>query len=319
MARYKASGWGRAAWQLTNTLIPYFALMVLMYLSLRWSYLVTLALALPAAGLMVRLFIISHDCGHGSFFRSKRANDRWGRVAAFLSWTPYDYWRKEHAKHHSTAGNLDRRGIGDIWTLTVSEYKASHWALRLLYRFYRNPFVLFVIGPTFTFTIGYRFPSRWAGKSERRSVHSTNLLMIGLLALAHLTIGLKAFLLIQLPVIAVASAAGVWIFYIQHQFEDVYWEETATWDFFKQAIEGSSYYRLPRVLQWFTGSIGYHHVHHLSPRIPNYRLEKCHRENPLFHRASLLTLRTSLKSLRFRLWDENTRKMVDFSALRSAV
>jgi omega-6 fatty acid desaturase (delta-12 desaturase) len=317
VARYRGSALGHSIWQLANSLVPFLALLVLMYWSLRWSYLVTLLLAIPAAGFSVRLFIISHDCGHQSFFKSRRLNDFWGEVTALLVWTPYTYWKQEHARHHSTAGNLDRRGVGDIWTLTVSEYMAKPRIVRLLYRLYRNPIVLFGLGPIFLFTIGYRHWSAWAGRTERLSILRTNLFLAMVLVLCHYTIGLKAFLMIELPVTLLGSTAGVWLFYVQHQFEDVYWEENGRWDFFAQAIEGSSCYRLPRVLQWFSGNIGFHHVHHLSPRIPNYRLERCHRENPVFHRARELTLWTSLKSLGFRLWDERSRKMVGFRAIRA--
>lgn len=318
IAKYKKPVLMKSVWQLVNTLVPYLAIVTLMYFSLNVSYWLTLALAVPAAGFMVRMFIISHDCGHRSFFKSKRANDFWGMIAATLVWTPYAYWRNEHARHHSTSGNLDRRGTGDIWTLTVGEYLALPWYKRVGYRLYRNPIVLFVLAPLFMFTLRYRFSSGWAGQVERRSVIRTNLLLLAVLLLAHLTIGIGAFLMIQMPVITLGSAVGIWMFYVQHQFEDVYWANSEDWDFFRQAIEGSSYYKLPKVLQWFTGNIGFHHVHHLSPRIPNYFLEKCHRELAFFSRANRITLLTSLKSMGLRLWDEKRRCMVGFSAARTS-
>ncbi|NQU40868.1 MAG: fatty acid desaturase [Lentisphaerae bacterium] len=319
VSRYQVSSVARSTCQLVSTLIPYLALLGLMYWSLRWSYLITLLLAIPAAGFAVRLFVLSHDCGHHSFFKSKRWNDLWGSVCAFVVLTPYAYWRNEHARHHATSGNLDRRGVGDIWTLTVSEYLAEPRLVRLVYRLYRNPLVLFCVGPLYLFVIKYRFWAKWAGKADRRSVLLTNLSLVVVLLAIHYTIGLKALLMIQLPVLALASSAGVWLFYVQHQFEDVYWEKTAGWNFFRQAIQGASCYKLPRVLQWFSASIGYHHIHHLNPRIPNYRLEKCHRENDVFQFANVITLWTSLKSLRFRLWDEHSRRMVSLRGLRARV
>ena len=319
VARYRGPDTLRSVWQLVNTLVPFLGLLSLMVWSLSGPYWVTLLLAVPAAAFGVRLFIVSHDCGHRSFFKSRRMNDFWGELTALLVWTPYTYWRNEHARHHSSSGNLDRRGIGDIWTMTVDEYAAAPRLTRLRYRLYRNPVLMFVLGPLYLFTIGYRFWGNWAGRAERLSILRTNLFLAMALVLCHYTIGLKAFLLIELPVTALAASAGVWLFYVQHQFEDVYWERADEWDFFAQAIEGSSCYRLPRVLQWFSGNIGFHHVHHLSPRIPNYRLERCHRENAIFHRARQLTLRQSLKALRYRLWDARTRKMVGFERVREAV
>ena len=306
----------RSVWQLMNSLLPFAGLLVLMYWSLNWSYWITLLLAVPTAGFSVRLFIISHDCGHQSFFRSKRFNNFWGELTALLVWTPYTYWKNEHARHHSSAGNLDRRGIGDIWTLTVDEYVAKPWSVRFIYRLYRTPLVLFGVLPLFLFMFGYRYWESWAGRAERLSVLRTNLFIAMVLVLCHYTIGLKAFFMIELPLTALGASMGVWLFYVQHQFEDVYWEKSEEWDFATQAIEGSSCYKLPRVLQWFSGNIGYHHVHHLSPRIPNYRLERCHRENAVFQRASQITLWTSLKALRHRLWDERSRKMVGFDFIR---
>ncbi|MBL7077739.1 MAG: fatty acid desaturase [Kiritimatiellae bacterium] len=302
-----------SVWQLVNTIVPYFALLGLMYVCLGRSYLLTLLLAIPAAGFAIRLFIISHDCGHHSFFLSRRLNALVGAVTAFLVLTPYTYWKNEHARHHASSGNLDRRGTGDIWTLTTAEYAAQPLPVRLAYRLYRNPVVLFVIGPLFLFAVNYRFWSKWAGKRERLSVLLTNLALTAMLVLCHYTIGLKAFVMIQLPVLWLAAVLGVWLFYVQHQFEDVSWERNDNWDFATQAIAGSSYYRLPRLLQWFSANIGFHHIHHLAPRIPNYRLARCHQENPLFHRARELTLRTSLRSLAYRLWDEQTRRMTSFS------
>ncbi len=317
LAKYQNPDWRRSVWQVTNSLLPYLVLLYLMYRSLAVSYWITLALAFPTAGFMVRVFIIFHDCGHGSFFKSQKANDLLGMLTGILTFTPYFEWRHEHAMHHATAGDLDRRGAGDVWTMTVHEYlSASRWK-RLAYRVYRAPLVMFVIGPLYVFLIRQRFPVTNAARRERLSVYWTNLAIAVLLAAMCATIGIKAYLLIQLPVLMLGGGAGVWLFYVQHQFEGVYWARHEYWDYVAGALEGSSLYRLPKVLQWFTGNIGFHHIHHLSPRIPNYYLEKCQRENPLFQRVRQITLLSSLKSLTFRLWDEEHRMLVGYKVLRN--
>jgi omega-6 fatty acid desaturase (delta-12 desaturase) len=290
-----------------------------MYLSLAYSYWLTLALALPAAGFLVRIFIIQHDCGHGSFFNTRKANDLLGAICGVLTMTPYLYWRKSHAIHHASAGSLEDRGVGDIYTMTVKEYlQQSRWG-RLKYRLYRHPLILFVLAPTFLFLVLHRFPlpesKSW--KRERASVHWTNLAIAILIIGLSLIIGLKSFLLIQLPIIIVAATLGTWLFFVQHQFEDTYYANENNWDYTLAALQGSSYYQLPRVLQWFTGNIGFHHIHHLSPRIPNYRLQKCHEENPLFQQVVVLTLWTSLQSIFLSLWDEEQKKLVGFHHLKS--
>jgi omega-6 fatty acid desaturase (delta-12 desaturase) len=292
----------------------------LMLMSLDYSYWITLLLAVPTAGFMVRLFIVQHDCGHGSFFRSRAANNTVGSMLGVLSLTPYDYWRKTHAIHHATSGNLDHREFGDIRTLTVNEYLArSRWG-RFTYRLYRSPVVLFLIGPAFQFIIKHRFPldlpRSW--KREWASVLWTNLAIVAILAVVWMTIGIKAFLMVQLPISLVAGAAGVWLFYIQHQFEDTYWEKDPTWSYNDAALGGSSYYDLPRVLHWFTGNIGVHHVHHLSSRIPNYRLQKCFRENPELQKAPRLTLWQSVRCAQLKLWDEEGGRLIGFGDLTRA-
>jgi len=270
-----------------------------------------------AAGFLVRVFIIFHDCGHGSFFKSRRANDAWGFIAGVLTFTPYFHWRWEHALHHSTSGDLDRRGVGDVWTLTVQEYlESSRWK-RFAYRLARNPFVLFVLAPLFLFVIRERFPSPGAPRRERNSVYLTNLAILGLAGTLSCIFGLKAYLLLQLTITLVAGSAGIWLFYVQHQFEGVYWERGEEWDYAKAALQGSSFYKLPKILQWFSGNIGFHHIHHLSPRIPNYHLEKCHRAEPLFQTVQPITLFSSFKSFTFRLWDEQRRKLVGYGHLRT--
>ena len=264
----------------------------------------------------MRVFIIHHDCGHGSFFKSRMANDVLGFITGVLTFTPYYQWRGEHALHHSTAGDLDRRGTGDVWTLTVQEYlESSRWN-RFLYRLARNPVVLFVIAPLFLFIVKHRFTSPKATRRERHSVYWTNLAVLALASGLSLIFGLKAYLVIQLTAMLVAGSAGVWLFYVQHQFEGVYWERRGEWDYTAAALQGSSFYKLPKVLQWFSGNIGFHHIHHLSSRIPNYNLEKCHDANPLFQSVKAVTLFPSLKSFTFRLWDEPRKKLVGYGHLR---
>jgi len=266
---------------------------------------------------MIRIFIISHDCGHGSFFKSQKANDILGFITGVLTFTPYYQWRWEHAVHHASSGNLDKRGLGDVWTLTVREYlEASRWK-RFAYRLTRNPFVLFVIAPGFLFFIRHRIPNRDGAKRERNSVYWTNLALLGIGAYGSLWFGVKAYLIIQLSVMWLAASAGVWLFYVQHQFEGVYWARRDEWDYAAAALQGSSFYKLPKILQWFTGNIGYHHIHHLSPRIPNYRLEGCHKAEPIFQRVPHLTLLSSLKSFTYRLWDEQQKKLVGYGHLRA--
>jgi omega-6 fatty acid desaturase (delta-12 desaturase) len=316
VAEYRKPTLRRSVWQIVNTLISYAALWGLMIWTVDISYWITLALAVVAAGFLARTFIILHDCGHGSFLKSRRANDLWGFVTGVLTFTPYSQWRHLHALHHATSGDLDRRGPGDIWTLTVQEYLDASRGKRFRYRLARNPFVLFVLAPFYVFLIQQRFPSRAVHERERRGVHWTNGAILAIAALMSLTIGLKAYLLIQLPVIMFAAMAGVWLFYVQHQFEGVYWERRASWDFADAALRGSSFYKLPRVLQWFTGNIGFHHIHHLSPTIPNYNLAKCHKANPILQRARSVTLWTSLKTLSLRLWDERRKELVGYGRLR---
>jgi acyl-lipid omega-6 desaturase (Delta-12 desaturase) len=317
VARYQKSEVWPGVWQLVNTLVPYAALWYLMHLSLRVSWWLALPLAVLAAGFLVRVFIIFHDCGHGSFFPSRKANDILGFITGVLTFTPYHHWRWEHALHHASSGDLDRRGTGDVWTLTVQEYlEASRWK-RFAYRLARNPVVLFGVAPIFLFLIKMRLPAGSAPRRERHSVAWTNLAVVGLAAGLGWLFGFKAYLLLQLLVLMVAGSAGLWLFYVQHQFEGVYWERKGDWDYCTAALKGSSFYKLPKLLQWFSGNIGFHHIHHLSPRIPNYYLEKCHQAEPLFQTVKPVTLFGSLKSLTFRLWDEQRQRLVGYRALRA--
>jgi omega-6 fatty acid desaturase (delta-12 desaturase) len=313
VAKYETPSLPRSLQQIGNTFIPYLALLCLMYLSLDISYWITLGLAIPAAGFLVRTFIIFHDCGHGSFFKSKRANRIFGFFAALLTFIPSYFWSHEQAKHHAPAGDLDRRGNGDIWTLTVHEYvELSRWK-RIGYRIYRNPFFLFGVAPLYVFLVNYRYWRPGDTARVRWSTIRTNLALAGIVIAASLAIGIKAYLMIQLPIMVIAGAAGIWLFYVQHQFENTYWERHDSWDYVRHALEGSSFYKLPRVLQWFSGNIGFHHVHHLSPRVPNYNLQACHESHPMFQQVKHLTLWSSFKSLGYRLWDEENKKLVGFS------
>jgi acyl-lipid omega-6 desaturase (Delta-12 desaturase) len=317
VAKYQEPSFGRALWQMANTLGPYCVLWYLMYRTVAVSWWITVPLAILAGAFLVRAFIIHHDCGHGSFFRSRKANDILGFITGVLTFTPYHHWRCEHAAHHATSGDLDRRGVGDIWTLTVQEYlESSRWK-RFAYRLARNPVVLFVVAPMFVFLVKHRVPKAGVSQRERYSVYWTNLAVLGMAAGLTWAFGLKAYLLIQLTVLMVAGAAGFWLFYVQHQFDEVYWERGDDWDYTAAALQGSSFYKLPKVLQWFSGNIGYHHIHHLSPRIPNYHLEKCHKAEPLFQTVKPITLFSSLKSLTFRLWDEQHHKLVGYRQVRA--
>jgi omega-6 fatty acid desaturase (delta-12 desaturase) len=317
VAAFERPNHGRSAWQLVNSVLPYFALLAAMYFALDVSYWLAFALAVPAAGFLTRIFIIFHDCGHGSFFKSKTANRIVGFFTGLLTFIPSYYWHREHAEHHASAGDLDDRGSGDIWTLTVREYvESSRWR-RLQYRLYRNPFVLFVLGPAYTFLVRYRFWRRRDNRRARWSTVTTNLALVAVAAIMGLTIGLKAYMLIQIPVLIIAATVGVWLFYVQHQFEETYWERRERWSYAAQAFEGSSYYELPGLLRWFTGNIGFHHIHHLSPRIPNYNLKDCHEGNPIFAKVRHITLKASLKSLKCRLWDEEKRRLVGFGEIEA--
>ena len=299
-------------WQVVNTVIPYIALWVLMYYSLEISYWLTLLLSVLAAGFLVRAFIIFHDCGHGSFFKTERMNRLVGIPLGLLAFTPYHRWHKDHKEHHFTVGNLDKRGVGDVQTLTVDEYKSlSRWG-KFSYRFYRHPLFLLGIAPLLLFVVQFRLPKAYMNWKEHLYLQLSNLaIILGALGVIWI-IGWKAYVLIQLPVIFIASVHGVWLFYVQHQYKDVKWVRSGNWDYKTIALEGSSFFKLPRILQWFTGNIGFHHIHHLGPRIPNYKLAKCYRENPIFQETKPITFFSSLHTLRLRLWDEKREKLVGF-------
>jgi omega-6 fatty acid desaturase (delta-12 desaturase) len=316
ISKYNQPDVRKSIWQIVNSLGPYILLWAAMYYSLRISYLLTLGLAVLAAGFLVRMFIIFHDCGHGSFFKRPRANRIVGTILGSLVFTPYDYWHLEHAIHHKTVGNLDKRGSGDVWTLTAEEYAGLSAWKRFVYRLYRNPLMLLGIGPFFLFVVWFRIPRAYMGKMELRSVYVTNLIILLFSAGLILLMGWKAFLMIQLPVIYIATVTGVWLFYVQHQFEDVIWTRQEHWDYKRMALEGSSFLKFPRLLQWFSGNIGYHHIHHLSPKIPNYNLERCHKENGMFDAVKPVTFVPSIRTLSLRLWHEKTGKLITFRQFR---
>lgn len=319
VAKFQKPNARRANWQLINSVGAYAATWLAIYLTIGISFWLTFGLAILGAGLVTRVFIISHDCGHGSFFATKRANSIVGFITGVLSFTPYHHWRWEHARHHATSGDLERRGMGDVWTMTVQEYiEASRWT-RFRYRFARNPIMLLGLGPLYLVLINNRFTTANAGKVERYSIYATNICILLIAVGMSWLFGFQTYLWIQFVIIMANGMAGVWLFYVQHQFEGVYWGRGDDWDFVSAALEGSSFYRLPKLLQWFSGNIGYHHIHHLSSRIPNYNLEECHNSSPLFQQVKELTFRDSLRCFGYNLWDEENEKLISFKQFSERV
>ncbi len=310
--QYQGSDTRQSIVQLVTSVVPYFALWYLMYLSLSYSYAITLVLSIFASGFLLRSFIIFHDCTHGSFFNSRKANDVVGVFTGLLSFTPYAAWRHRHALHHATTGNLDRRGWWDIEVYTVKEFEALPKWEQIRYRLYRHPFILFVMGSTVFFLLLQRIPRRDSKKAELTSIMWTNVALVVLVAAMCYLVGWREFIMIQLPIAFLSSTVGLWMFYVQHQFEQAYWEHSDEWDYLTASLKGSSYYKLPRVLQWFTGNIGFHHIHHLSAKIPNYRLEQCFNDNELFQDVTTITLKTSLEAFDAKLWDEDRKLMIGF-------
>jgi len=318
LARYRMPSLGRSIVEILITVVPFLALWTSMWAALDIGYWLSLLLALPAAGFLVRLFMIQHDCGHGAFFRRRVANDWIGRLIGVLTLTPYDFWRRTHAIHHATSGNLERRGIGDVDTLTVNEYLArSKWG-RLRYRLYRHPIVMFGLGPAYLFILQYRLPFGLvrAGWKPWLSTMGTNLAIAILAAAVIWFMGVREFLLVELPITLLGASIGVWLFYVQHQFEDTVWAHDESWNQHEAALHGSSHYELPGILRWFTANIGVHHVHHLCSRIPYYRLPRVLRDHPEFAAAGRLTLIESLKCVRLVLWDESRGRLVSFRDVR---
>ena len=314
LASYRNPSARTAIGQLASALLPYGGMWVLMVASIRlgYPYSMTLVLAFISALFLVRLFVLFHDCVHGSLFRGKGINTFFGHALGLLVFTPFDDWRFSHLRHHASYADLDARGFGDIVTMTRAEYDAASPAKRMLYRFYRHPLVLFGLGAVFMFLLRFRLPTRTSKRKERMSVLFTNLLIVIMVLLASATIGWRTYLLVQLPVVWFAGAMGIWLFYVQHQFEGVYWARRKDWNALRAAMEGSSSYALPPVLRWITANIGYHHVHHLNARIPNYRLRSCCEAIPALRDKPVLTLRESLSGVRLKLWDEEREKLVGF-------
>ena len=306
----------RALFSAATSLVPYLAVTVAIYLTLGISVALTIGLTLLAAGFLVRVFIVFHDCTHGSLFPSRRANTILGTVLGLLVLSPFVRWRHDHAVHHATAGDLDRRGVGDIVTLTVDEYAARPWKGRLGYRFVRNPLVMFGLGPIFAMVIGPRIVARDARPRMRNSVLATDAALLAIVAGLCWLIGWKDFLLVWAPAALLAGSVGIWLFYVQHQFEDTYWQHNGEWTYADAALRGSSYLKLPAVLQFFTGNIGLHHIHHLNARIPNYYLPRAHASSPLFASVPTLTLWDGLRAPRLKLWDQRSGRLVTFAQAR---
>lgn len=314
---YQGANTRKSTGQFALTLTLYLVLFTgMIYMVLRdFPYRVVLLAALPTAGIYVKLFIILHDCGHGSYFKSTRACTIAGGICGVLTFTPYYDWRRTHAIHHATVSNLERRGVGDVWTMTVEEYRSSPRWTRIRYRVYRSPLFLLGIAPSLLFLVSFRMPLRDTGRRCLISVLLTDLAIAVILTVLWLTIGFSNYVKVMLPIFLIAGVGGVWLFFIQHQYRNVYWSDMQNWDSVRAAMEGSSFYKLPGILRWFSGNIGYHHIHHLNPRIPNYNLRRCYREIPELREITPITVRTSLHSLFLQLWDEKTRKLVNFRAL----
>ncbi len=318
LAPYAQPRRGRALIDLATSVVPYLALSFAIYLTLEVSVLLSLALAIPAAALLVRTFIVFHDCSHGSFLQSRRANAWLGMALGLLLYSPFLRWRHDHAVHHATSGDLGRRGVGDVRTLTIVEYNALDWRGRLGYRLLRNPILMFVFGPLIAMVIGPRIVAKGARPRMRRSVIATNLALAVLVGGLCWLIGWRDYLLVAGPPALLAGSVGIWLFYVQHQFEDAYWENGSEWSYADAALRGSSFLKLGKVLQFCTGNIGYHHVHHLNARIPNYNLQRAHDENPIFHEVPTLSLWDGVRAVTLKLWDEDRRRLVTFGQARSS-
>ena len=308
---------GRSLLDIATSLVPYLGLLVAMYFLLSVSYWLVLMLSVPAAGFLVRTYILFHDCAHGSFLPWSKANEWLGATCGLLIFTPFQRWRHQHSVHHATSGDLDRRGVGDVPTLTVAEYAALPWHRRLGYRLFRNPIVMFGLGPIWAMILAPRFVSRNERLRIRHSVWRTNIALAATIGLLCWLFGWDSFLLVEMPSALLAGSIGVWLFYVQHQFEDAYWQSSESWSYDEAALKGSSYLRLPKPLQFFTGNIGLHHVHHLTTRIPNYNLQRAHDAYAAFQQVPTLSLWDGLKCVRLKLWDEDRGRLVGFREARS--
>lgn len=317
VARHEQASLRHSLIDVASSVLPYLALTVAMYVSLQVSVWITLALAIPAAGFLLRTFVVFHDCAHGSFLPAKRGNLWLGRLTALLVFQPFGNWRHNHAVHHGTSGDLDRRGTGDVPTLTVEEYMSRPWKARFAYRLFRNPLVMFGLGPIWSLMIGPRIWSSKMRPRQRRSVIATNLVLAVVVGAIIWLAGLDAWLLVQMPIAILAGTMGVFLFYVQHQFEDVYWERSEAWDYADAALQGSSYLKLPKLFQFFSGNIGLHHVHHLSAKIPNYNLQRAHDENPIFHDVPVLSVRDGLRSIRLKVIDPASGRLLTWSQVKA--
>jgi omega-6 fatty acid desaturase (delta-12 desaturase) len=309
---------GRAYGQIASTLLPFIAVWIsaVVLMEFRVPYVFVLIPVLLAGLLLVRLFIIFHDCSHGSFFKSSKANAAWGWFIGVLTFTPFQGWKRAHGIHHATVADLDKRGIGDVWTLTLDEYRQKGFWTRLWYRIYRNPAMLFLVSPLVLFLVIHRFPERLARTAEHWSVHLTTAAAAILVLAMGFGLGWHVVLGVHLPMFFVSAVLGVWLFYVQHQFDPTYWEHTEDWDHFEAALQGSSHYKLPRILQWFSGNIGFHHIHHLRPRIPNYNLERCYKTVKELQLPNPLTLWHSLRCMTLHVWDEKDKLLLTFRQVR---
>jgi len=314
--KYQKPSIVRSIWQIVNTFIPYVGIWILIVYSLSISYWLTALLIILAAGFLVRLFIIFHDCGHGSYFKSANTNKIVGMFFGILAFTPYDKWHNQHMRHHGSVGNLDKRGVGDVWTMTKEEYLASTKWEQLKYRVYRNPLVMFGIGSLYVFLIQNRLTQKGMTRKEIVNIWLTNVILLVIFMIMGFTIGFATFIIIQLSILYIAAISGLWLFYLQHQYEDVTWFRNKDWNYRIVALQGSSFVKFPKLLQWFSGNIGFHHIHHLNARIPNYYLSKCYRENTVFKEVKPVTFLMSFRSLKLRLWDEQIHKMIAFRTLR---
>ncbi len=317
LAPYARPHIGRSLLDIATSLIPYLGLLVGMYFLLEVSYWLVLAVSVLAAGFLVRTYILFHDCAHGSFLPWSKANEWLGATCGLVVFTPFQRWRHQHAVHHASSGDLDRRGGGDVRTLTVAEYEALQWQRRLGYRLFRNPIVMFGLGPIWVMILGPRFVSRSERPRIRRSVWRTNLALAAVIGLLCRLFGWESFVLVEMPSALLAGSIGVWLFYVQHQFEDAYWQSSDSWSYDDAALKGSSYLRLPKLLQFFTGNIGLHHVHHLSTRIPNYNLQRAHDAYPAFQQVPTLSFRDAMGCMKLKLWDEECGRLVTFRQARA--
>lgn len=314
LKKYARADHRKVTIQLLNTVLPYMVLLgAIFYMaSIGVSFLILGPLSIVAAGFMVRIFIFFHDCTHQSFVASSRANDIIGKILGVLVFTAYEPWKKEHSIHHSSVGNLDRRGVGDIWTLTIEEYESASKFKRFIYRLFRQPAFLFTVAPVFLFIVLQRIPKGDAGKKERKNIFLTNLVLLTYGGFMSFIFGWQAFVLYQVLVVAVAASAGVWLFYVQHQFEEVYWESGHEWDLVEAALKGSTFYKLPIVFEWVSGYIGYHHIHHLNARIPNYNLKECYNDIHALQSIKTVTLMESFKLAALEFYDEKRKVLITY-------